>query len=85
MAERNMRKSRTGTVVSDSMDKTVTVLITTHKRDSKYKKYVRRSKKFLAHDEENACAKGDRVRIVETRPLSKRKCWRVAEILEKAK
>lgn len=85
MAERNMRKSRTGTVVSDGMDKTVTVLITTHKRDLKYKKYVRRSKKFLAHDENNTCAKGDRVRIVETRPLSKRKCWRVAEIIEKAK
>jgi small subunit ribosomal protein S17 len=77
------RKIRTGTVVSDKMDKTVVVLVESLVRHPLYKKVVRRISKFKAHDETNGCKVGDVVRIVETRPLSKDKCWRVVEIISR--
>ena len=83
--ERNLRKERIGLVVSDKMDKTVVVLITDKSKHPLYKKTITTSKRLKAHDEENACGVGDKVRIVETRKLSKDKNWRVAEIVEKAK
>jgi len=79
--ERNMRKVQVGKVVSDKMDKTVVVAIETLVRHPLYGKIVKRTKKFKAHDEENACRVGDKVRVMETRPLSKEKRWRVVEIL----
>ena len=85
MEERNLRKSRIGLVISDKMDKTVVVAVVDKVKHPLYKKYITQTKKFKAHDEENACGIGDKVKIVETRPLSKDKCWRVAEIIEKAK
>ncbi len=85
MAERNLRKTRVGTVVSDKMDKTVVVAIQDNVKHPLYKKVVKRTVKFKAHDEENACGIGDRVMITETRPLSKDKRWRVSKIIEKAK
>lgn len=85
MEERNLRKSRIGLVISDKMDKTVVVAVVEKVKHPLYKKYITQTKKFKAHDEENACGIGDKVKIVETRPLSKDKCWRVAEIIEKAK
>jgi len=84
VAERGTRKVRVGTVVSDKMDKTVVVAVETLKRHPLYKKTVRRTKKFKAHDEHNECRIGDRVRIMETRPLSKEKRWRVVEILARS-
>lgn len=84
-AQRNERKERIGFVVSDKMDKTVTVAIERRKQHPMYKRVIKRSKKYKAHDENNECNEGDKVRIVETRPLSKTKRWRVTEILEKAK
>ncbi len=84
MSERGMRRSLVGIVVSDKMDKTVAVQVERLAKDSRYHKYVRRHKKFLAHDEKGECAVGDRVRIVESRPLSKRKRWKVRETLAKA-
>ena len=83
--ERNLRKERVGIVVSDKMDKTVVVAITDKAKHPIYKKTITRTKRVKAHDEENACGVGDKVRIVETRKLSKDKNWRVAEIVEKAK
>ena len=83
--ERNLRKERVGLVVSDKMDKTVVVAIKKRVRHPLYKKIVNKTKKFIAHDENNACGIGDKVLIQETRPLSKTKCWRVVEIIEKAK
>jgi len=83
--ERTTRKTRVGFVVSDKMDKTVVVTVADTYRDKLYDKIMRRQTKYHAHDEQNSCGIGDRVRIVETRPLSKTKRWRVAEILEKAK
>jgi len=83
--ERGMRKMRVGTVVSDRMDKTVIVRVQTLKQHSRYKKVIRQATKFKAHDEQNQCKVGDRVRIVETRPLSHDKRFRVVEIVEKAK
>ncbi len=83
--ERNLRKERVGVVVSDKMDKTVVVAVTDKRKHPVYKKTITRTKKFKAHDETNECAMGDKVRIVETRKLSKDKNWRVAEIVEKAK
>jgi small subunit ribosomal protein S17 len=80
-----MRKQRVGTVVSDRMDKTVIVRVQTLKQHPRYKKVVRQATKFKAHDEQNQCKVGDRVRIVETRPLSHDKRFRVVEIVEKAK
>ena len=83
--ERNLRKERIGLVVSDKMDKTVVVEISDRSKHPSYKKTVTQTRRFKAHDEENACGVGDKVRIVETRKLSKDKNWRVAEIVEKAK
>ena len=86
MAEaRGMRKTRTGVVVSDKMDKTIVVEIRTRVRHPLYGKIMNRTKKFKAHDEENQCGIGDTVRIMETRPISKDKRWRLVEIIEKAK
>ena len=82
---RGYRKVREGYVVSDKMDKTVVVEVEDRVKHPKYGKVIRRTKKYKAHDGENACGVGDRVRLMETRPLSATKRWRVAEILEKAK
>ena len=79
------KRSFVGLVTSDKMDKTIVVTIATKKMDRLYKKYVTRSKKYMAHDEQNDAHIGDTVRIVECRPLSKNKCWRLAEIVERAK
>lgn len=81
---REQRKRLVGVVTSDKMDKTVVVLVERQYRHPLYKKVVRSSKKFMAHDESNACQVGDRVRILEARPLSRRKRWVVEEILERA-
>jgi small subunit ribosomal protein S17 len=83
--ERNNRKIRVGIVISDKMDKTVTVAVEDFVRHSLYGKAVKRTAKFKAHDEENVCRIGDKVRIMETRPLSKNKRWRLVEIVEKVK
>ncbi len=83
--KRGIRKTRVGVVVSNKMDKTVVVLVERLVKEPLYKKYIKRSKKFHAHDEENQCQIGDRVKIMETRPLSKTKRWRVVEIIEKVK
>ena len=83
--ERTSRKTRVGTVVSDKMNKTVVVAVSDTYRHALYGKTQRRMTKYKAHDEANSCGIGDRVRIAETRPLSKTKRWRVQEILEKAK
>ena len=85
MEERNLRKVRTGKVVSDKMDKTIVVAVEDHVKHPLYKKIVKRTYKLKAHDENNECQIGDTVKIVETRPLSKDKCWRVVEILERQK
>jgi small subunit ribosomal protein S17 len=82
---RNYRKVREGLVVSDKMDKTVIVMVEDRVKHSKYGKVIRRTRKYVAHDEENACGIGDRVVLTETRPLSATKRWRVAQIVEKAK
>ena len=84
MEERNLRKVMIGTVVSDKMDKTVVVAVETSVRHKVYKKTVKRTYKLKAHDEENACKVGDKEKVMETRPLSKDKRWRVVEIVEKA-
>ncbi len=83
--ERGRRKERRGVVVSNAMDKTIVVRVESVKPDRRYKKVVRRSVKFHAHDERNEANVGDVVRIVETRPLSKTKTWRLAEVVEQAK
>ena len=83
--ERNLRKERVGIVTSDKMDKTVVVTVEQRAMHPLYKKTVISSKKYKAHDEENTCGVGDKVLIMETRPLSKDKRWRVVEIIEKAK
>mgnify|MGYP000839156605 FL=1 len=85
MSERALRKTRVGKVVSDKMDKTVVVAVIDNVRHPLYKKIVKRTVKFKAHDEQNACGIGDTVMIMETRPISKDKRWRVVEIIEKAK
>lgn len=85
MEERNLRKTRVGVVVSDKMDKTITVAIESRVQHKLYKKFIKRTVTFKAHDEKNECGIGDRVRIMETRPLSKTKSWRLVEIIEKAK
>jgi small subunit ribosomal protein S17 len=82
---RHYRKIREGLVVSDKMDKTVVVAVEDRVKHSLYGKIIRRTTKYKAHDESNACGVGDRVRLMETRPLSATKRWRVVEILEKAK
>ena len=85
MEERNLRKTRVGTVVSDKMNKTVVVAIEDNVKHPKYGKIIKRTLKVHAHDEENTCGVGDKVEIMETRPLSKTKRWRIVEIIEKAK
>lgn len=83
--ERNLRKERTGVIVSNKMDKSIVVQVTRNVKHPIYGKFVKKSTKFIAHDEENQCNIGDTVRIMETRPLSKNKCWRLVEIVERAK
>lgn len=83
--ERNLRKTRVGKVVSDKMDKTVVVAIVDNDKHPLYKKIIKRTVKLKAHDENNECRIGDRVEVMETRPLSKDKRWRVTNIIEKAK
>jgi small subunit ribosomal protein S17 len=83
--ERNLRKTRTGKVVSDKMDKTIVVAIENHVKHPLYGKIVKRTYKLKAHDEKNECGIGDTVKVMETRPLSKDKRWRLVEIVEKAK
>ena len=85
MSERNLRKTRVGIVVSDKMDKTIVVAIEDNVRHPLYKKIVKRTMKLKAHDENNECRVGDRVEVMETRPLSKDKHWRLVQIIEKAK
>ncbi len=85
MSERNLRKVRTGLVVSDKMDKTIVVAIEDNVRHPLYKKIVKHTIKLKAHDENNECRVGDRVEVMETRPLSKDKRWRLSKIIEKAK
>ena len=85
MEQRGYRKTRVGVVVSDKMDKTVVVAIKTKVRHPLYGKMVNRTRKFKVHDEENQCGVGDTVKIMETRPISKDKRWRLVEIVEKAK
>ena len=85
MSERNLRKTRVGKVVSDKMDKTVVVAIEDNVKHPLYKKIIKNTIRLKAHDENTTCGGGDRVLIMETRPLSKDKRWRVAEIVEKAK
>ena len=82
---RGYRKVREGVVISDKMDKTVVVEVEDRIKHPRYAKIIRRTKKYKAHDGENACGVGDRVRLMETRPMSATKRWRVAEIIEKAK
>lgn len=83
--ERNLRKTRTGKVTSDKMDKTITVAIEDHVKHPLYNKIVKRTYKLKAHDENNECRIGDTVKVMETRPLSKDKRWRLVEIIERAK
>ncbi|HNY23710.1 MAG: 30S ribosomal protein S17 [Bacteroidales bacterium] len=83
--ERNLRKERTGMVVSNKMDKSIVVAVKRKVKHPVYGKFVNKTTKFVAHDENNECSEGDTVRIMETRPLSKTKCWRLLEIVEKVK
>ena len=85
MSERNLRKTRIGKVVSDKMDKTIVVAIVDNVKHPLYRKIIKRTVKLKAHDEKNECKIGDTVEVMETRPLSKEKRWRLIEILEKAK
>ena len=85
MEERKLRKERIGVVVSTKMDKTIVVAVETKGKHPLYGKFVNKTAKFYAHDEKNECGEGDRVLIMETRPLSKTKRWRLVEIIEKAK
>ncbi|NLK01849.1 MAG: 30S ribosomal protein S17 [Clostridiaceae bacterium] len=84
-SDRAIRKQRTGTVTSDKMDKTIVVEVVEHVRHPLYKKYIQKTLKLKAHDEQNECKVGDKVRVMETRPLSRDKHWRLVEIIEKAK
>ncbi len=85
MEERALRKQRVGVVTSTSMDKSITLIVERKLRHPIYGKFVKKTKKFMAHDEKNECNVGDTVRIMECRPLSKRKRWRLVEVVEKAK
>ncbi len=85
METRKPRKERTGLVVSNKMDKSVVIEVLRRVQHPKYRKFVKRTSRFMAHDEKNECNIGDTVRIMETRPLSKNKCWRLVEIIERAK
>ena len=83
--ERNLRKTRTGTVTSNKMDKSIVVTVSRRLRHPLYGKFVKKSSRYMTHDEDNTCNIGDKVRIMETRPLSKNKRWRLVEVIEKAK
>ena len=83
--KRNLRKERIGVVVSNKMDKSIVVSVERKLKHPKYGKFLKRTTKLMAHDEQNECNIGDRVRVMETRPLSKNKCWRLVEIIERAK
>ena len=85
MADRNLRKQKVGVVTSNKMDKSITISVERRLQHPIYGKFVKKSTKFMAHDEKNDCNIGDTVRIMETRPLSKSKRWRLVEILERAK
>ncbi len=85
MEERNLRKTRTGKVISNKMDKTITVAVVDNVRHPLYKKIMKKTYKLKAHDEQNECNIGDTVKVMETRPLSKTKRWRLVEIIERAK
>ena len=85
MAERNLRKTRVGIVTSDKMDKTIVVSVSEHVKHPLYGKIMKRTYKLKAHDENNECKEGDKVQVMETRPLSKDKRWRLVKIVEKAK
>jgi len=85
MQERNLRKERIGVVVSNKMDKTISIAVERRLKHPIYGKFVKKTNKFMAHDENNECQIGDLVRIMETRPLSRHKRWRLAEIIERAK
>ena len=83
--ERNLRKERIGIVVSNKMDKSIVVAVATQEKHPIYGKFVKKTTRFVAHDEKNECSEGDTVRIMETRPLNKTKNWRLVEIVEKVK
>jgi small subunit ribosomal protein S17 len=85
METRKLRKERVGVVTSNKMDKTIVIVVERKVKHAKYGKFINSRNKFTAHDEENACNIGDTVRIMETRPLSKNKCWRLVEIIERVK
>ena len=85
MESRNLRKERTGVVISNKMEKSIVIAVKRKVKHPIYGKFVNKSTKFIAHDEKNECNIGDVVRIMETRPLSKNKCWRLVEIIERAK
>lgn len=85
MEKRNLRKERIGLVTSSNMNKTIVVTVERKLKHAKYGKYIKKSNKFMAHDEKDDCGVGDLVRIMETRPLSKNKRWRIIEIIERAK
>ncbi len=85
MERKILRKERSGVVVSNKMEKTILVMVNRKVKHPKYGKFVKKTRKFSAHDEKNDCNIGDKVRIMETRPLSKNKCWRLVEIIERAK
>ncbi len=85
MEKRNLRKERTGVVTSNKMDKSIVIAVERKVKHLKYGKFVKKTTKFVAHDEKNDCNEGDTVRIMETRPLSKSKNWRLVEIVERAK
>jgi len=85
METRQLRKEKTGVVISNGMDKSIVVSVERKVKHPKYGKFVKKSSRFMAHDETNECQAGDKVRIAETRPLSKNKCWRLVEIIEKVK
>jgi len=85
MEERNRRKVREGLVTSDKMEKSILVSVERKLKHPKYGKFLKRTTKLMAHDEKNECHIGDRVKVMETRPLSKNKCWRLVEIIERAK
>tara|TARA_B110000046_G_scaffold37929_1_gene41475 strand:+ start:6309 stop:6566 length:258 start_codon:yes stop_codon:yes gene_type:complete len=85
MSDRNLRKERIGIVTSNKMEKSIVVTVSRKMKHAKYGKFINVSKKFVAHDEKNESGIGDTVRIMETRPISKLKCWRMVEVVEKAK
>lgn len=85
MEDRNLRKEKIGLVTSNKMDKSIVVSVERKVKHPKYGKFVKKTTKFVAHDEANTCNEGDTVKIMETRPISKNKCWRLVEVVERAK